>query len=153
MFKLNKNCSITSHLTSNKTIIMTSDPKARRIAQIVRLKPAHVQAYITCHNKVWPGVLQQITECKIVDYSISLDRTPVQMTINGRTEECYTLFASMKYVGDDWEGDMAKMQANEEVRRWWKMTDGMQVSLVDGSSGSTDAKGWRLELEEVFRNE
>jgi len=38
-----------------------------------------------------------------------------------------TLFATFKWVGSDWEGDMKKMSENPEVREWWAMTDGMQV--------------------------
>lgn len=64
-----------------------------------------------------------------------------------------TLFASMKYDGKDFEADMEKMKANPEVQRWWQMTDGMQESLVEGSTGSMDPRGWWRELEEVFRCE
>lgn len=38
-----------------------------------------------------------------------------------------TLFATFKYVGDDWDGDMKRMHENPKVREWWAMTDGMQV--------------------------
>ena len=115
----------------------TSDP--RRISQIVRLKRESLQAYKDCHAAVWPGVLKQIKDCNISDYSIFLD------------EQSMTLFATMKYTGSDFEADMEKMKANPEVRRWWQMTDGMQETLVEGSQGSTDSKGWWKGLEEVFR--
>jgi L-rhamnose mutarotase len=59
----------------------------------------------------------------------------------------------MKWHGTDFEADMARMRENPEVRKWWEMTDGMQESLVEGSGGSTDPKGWWRELEEVFRVE
>ena len=42
-----------------------------------------------------------------------------------------TLFATMKYVGTDFEGDMERMRANPKVREWWAMTDGMQVCHMD----------------------
>jgi len=113
----------------------------RRIAQIVRLKRDSLQAYKDCHAAVWPAVIQQIKDCNITDYSIFLD------------ERSMTLFASMKYTGSDFDADMEKMKANPEVRRWWAMTDGMQESLVEGSTGSTDPKGWWTPLEEVFRHE
>ncbi|EME79006.1 uncharacterized protein MYCFIDRAFT_57882 [Pseudocercospora fijiensis CIRAD86] len=116
---------------------MTAEP--RRIGQIVRLKRECLQAYKDCHAAVWPAVLQQIKDCNIVDYSIFLD------------ESSMTLFASMKYAGSDFDADMEKMKANPEVRRWWQMTDSMQESLVPGSTGSTDEKGWWQPLEEVFR--
>lgn len=116
-----------------------SSPK--RIAQIVRLKRDSIPAYKECHAAVWPAVLKQIKDCNISDYSIYLD------------EMSLTLFASMKYHGTDFDGDMQKMKANPEVQRWWAMTDGMQESFVEGSTGSMDPRGWWRELEEVFRCE
>lgn len=40
---------------------------ARRIAQIVHLKPTAINAYKACHAAVWPEVLLQIQECNIHD--------------------------------------------------------------------------------------
>ncbi|KAL4934597.1 L-rhamnose mutarotase [Aspergillus undulatus] len=108
----------------------------RRIAQIVHLKPSALAAYKECHANVWPEVLQQIKECNIRDYSIFYD--------NDRT-----LFATMKYVGDDYECDMAKMAANPKVREWWAMTDGMQESPNPGAT-SSEGGGWWKVLDEVF---
>ncbi|RAK71656.1 L-rhamnose mutarotase [Aspergillus fijiensis CBS 313.89] len=126
----------------------------RRIAQIVHLKPAAVAAYKECHANVWPEVLRQIHECNIRDYSIFFD--------NERT-----LFATFKYIGEDYEGDMERMRANPKVREWWAMTDGMQVceipslfslSLTEGSPipgavGSAEGPGWWKVLDEVFYTE
>lgn len=118
-----------------------AEAQSRRIAQIVRLKRDSIQAYKDCHAAVWPAVLKQIKECNISDYSIFLE------------ESSMTLFASMKYTGSDFDGDMEKMKANPEVQKWWQMTDGMQETLVQGSKGSMDPKGWWVPLEEVFRYE
>lgn len=41
-----------------------------------------------------------------------------------------TLFATFKYVGEDFDGDMQRMKANPKVREWWGLTDGMQVCLL-----------------------
>ncbi|EGP87537.1 unnamed protein product [Zymoseptoria tritici ST99CH_1A5] len=116
-------------------------PETRRIGQIIRLKPECLQAYKDCHAAAWPAVLKQIKDCNISDYSIYFD------------DRSYTLFATMKWTGTDFEADMESMKANPEVRRWWEMTDSMQETLVDGSTGSTDSKGWWKDLEEVFRCE
>lgn len=119
-----------------------SPTEPKRLAQIVRLKRTSIDEYKACHAEVWPAVQQQIKDCNITDYSIFLDETSM------------TLFATMKYIGDDFEGDMEKMKANPEVRRWWSMTDGMQESFNEGSTGSTDEKtSWWKGLEEVFRFE
>lgn len=87
-------------------------PEPRRIAQIVKLRPEALQAYKECHAAVWPAVLEQIKDCNISDYSIFFD------------DASSTLFASMKWNGQDFEADMKRMSANPEVQRWWKMTDG-----------------------------
>ncbi|KAK6420699.1 hypothetical protein LTR95_016908 [Oleoguttula sp. CCFEE 5521] len=110
----------------------------RRIAQTIRLRRSSLEAYKALHAAIWPAVLKQIKDCNIVDYSIFLDE-PTMM-----------LFAVMKYTGSDWEADMEKMQANDEVRRWWKETDAMQETFVEGSTGSVDAKGWWRGLEELM---
>ena len=110
----------------------------RRIGQIIRLKPKSLEAYKECHAEVWPAVLKQIKDCNISDYSIYFD------------EQSMTLFATMKWNGSDFDADMEKMRGNPEVQRWWQMTDNMQQTLVEGSSGSMDPRGWWRDLEEVF---
>ncbi|KAI0521145.1 DUF718-domain-containing protein [Xylaria bambusicola] len=111
----------------------------RRIAQIVKLKPEFVARYKEVHAAVWPEVLQQIKACNIRDYSIFHD------------PGTGILFASFKYVGFDYAGDMERMRENPKVREWWAMTDGFQESLVPGAknSESGDPTWWR-EIEEVF---
>ncbi|KAK3371905.1 rhamnose mutarotase [Podospora didyma] len=111
----------------------------RRFAQIVKLKPEFVAEYKACHTAVWPEVLQQIKDCNIQDYSISHD------------PDTGILFASFKYVGKDYDGDMKKMRANPKVREWWRMTDGYQESLVPGATSSEAGEpGWWKPMEEVF---
>ncbi|KAI1851934.1 hypothetical protein JX265_008261 [Neoarthrinium moseri] len=111
----------------------------RRIAQIVKLKPEHVAEYKKCHAKVWPEVLQQIKACNIADYSIFWD------------DASGILFATFKYVGYDYAGDMERMKENPKVREWWAMTDAYQESLVPGAKSSESGEpSWWKGLEEVF---
>jgi L-rhamnose mutarotase len=110
----------------------------RRICQIIKVKPSALEEYKRVHAKVWPGVLANLEKQNMVDYSIHYD------------PEHSLLIAHFKYVGNDWEKDSKLGLADEETRRWWKMTDAMQETLVKGSSGSTDEKGWWKDLEEVF---
>ncbi|KAI3069114.1 hypothetical protein CBS147353_7174 [Aspergillus niger] len=102
----------------------------RRIAQIVHLKPSVIAAYKECHAN--------FPLFKI--YSIFFD--------NERT-----LFATFKYVGEDFEGDMQRMKANPKVREWWALTDGMQESPIPGAVGSAEGPGWWKVLDEVFYTE
>ncbi|KAI0130073.1 hypothetical protein BJ170DRAFT_681544 [Xylariales sp. AK1849] len=111
----------------------------KRIAQIVKLKPESVAKYKECHAAVWPEVLQQIKVCNIIDYSIFHDAgTGI-------------LFATFKYVGYDYAGDMERMRENPKVREWWAMTDGYQESLVPGAESSEAGEpSWWKGVEEVF---
>ncbi|KAB5547047.1 hypothetical protein GE09DRAFT_1224063 [Coniochaeta sp. 2T2.1] len=111
----------------------------RRYAQIVKLKPEHVEEYKKVHAAVWPDVLKQIKDCRIEDYSIYLD------------DNTHILFAYFKYVGYDFEGDMERMRENPRVREWWKMTDGWQESMVPGAKSSeAGSPAWWKPVEEVF---
>ncbi|KAI1079635.1 DUF718-domain-containing protein [Whalleya microplaca] len=113
----------------------------RRIAQIVKLKPEFVDKYKEVHAAVWPEVLQQIRVCNIQDYSIFHDPATG------------ILFATFKYVGYDYAGDMERMRENPRVREWWAMTDGWQESLVPGAKSSEAGDpAWWKEVNEVFYN-
>lgn len=116
---------------------MSTSPPSKRYAQVIRLQPSSASEYIALHSAVWPGVLARISACHIHDYSIFYD------------ESLGLLFASFKYRGTDFEGDMKRMAEDEEMRRWWKLTDGMQESLNEGATGS-EAGGWWREMREVF---
>lgn len=111
----------------------------RRVAQIVKLKPEYVAKYKACHAAVWPEVLKQIKACNIRDYSIYHDA------------ETGILFATFKYVGYDYAGDMEHMRENPKVREWWAMTDSYQESMVPGAKSSESGEpSWWKGVEEVF---
>lgn len=46
-----------------------------RFAQIVKLKPEHVEKYKEIHAAVWPEVLNQIKDCNIQDCRLLLTLT------------------------------------------------------------------------------
>ncbi|KAH6633743.1 L-rhamnose 1-epimeras-like protein [Boeremia exigua] len=111
----------------------------RHVGQWLYLRPECIDEYKKCHAAVWPEVLEQIKDSNVHDYSIFLTLTPRP-----------TLFASFKYTGTSFDADMARMAANPKVQEWWRMTDGMQESPVEGAVGSKDGPGWWGQSEEVF---
>ncbi|PSK42068.1 L-rhamnose mutarotase-like protein [Elsinoe australis] len=113
----------------------------RRVCQIVKLKPEALAEYKKIHDEIWPEVVEATKAANMGDYSIFLD------------ERDHTLIGTFKYFGKDFEGDMAKSRENPNLQKWWKITDGMQQTLVEGSTGSTDEKGWWVPLPELFRLE
>ncbi|KAL7419645.1 hypothetical protein Q5752_005558 [Cryptotrichosporon argae] len=113
----------------------------RRLCQVIRLKPEAVDEYKRVHAAVWPGVLDALRAAHIVDYSIHYF-APLGV-----------LVAHMRYVGADFDADMASIAASAVTREWWKLTDAMQESFVPGATGSAGGPGWWAPAEEVFRFE
>ncbi|ORY76864.1 rhamnose mutarotase [Leucosporidium creatinivorum] len=113
----------------------------KRVCQIIKVKPERFEEYCKVHDEVWPGVLAALEKAHFTDYSIHYD--PIHSL----------LIANFKWTGEDWDADMEGVARDEETRRWWKMTDSMQESLVPGAKGSGEEGGWWLDLKEVFRYE
>ncbi|KAJ6531247.1 rhamnose mutarotase [Mycena capillaripes] len=111
----------------------------KRVCQLVKLKPSAEAEYRAIHAAVWPSVLAALERAHVTDYSIHY-YAPLQL-----------LIANFKYTGSDYEADMKKVGEDPETQRWWKVTDVMQETLVDGAEGSGKDIPWWAEAEEVFR--
>ena len=79
----------------------------KRYASVIGLKPEHRAEYERLHADVWPDVLKQIYVSNIRNYSIY------------RYGEI--LFSYFEYIGDDFEGDMARMAEDPTTQRWWDL--------------------------------
>jgi L-rhamnose mutarotase len=113
----------------------------RRFGHVIKVKPEYLDEYIRIHNPIPSAIATWIRNCNIVDYSIFYDGDE-------------RLFATFKYIGQDFDADMRKMQRDETTREWWKVTDAMQVSYDVSSTGSTDSRGnWWKNCREVFRQD
>ncbi len=106
----------------------------KRFGQTIRLKPGKGEAYIACHAKVWPGVLEMIKACNISNYSIFV-KGPV-------------LFAYFEYTGNDFESDMRKMASHEETQKWWDVVKPLMEPVEDRKSGEFWA-----DMDEIFHLE
>ncbi|KAH9939584.1 rhamnose mutarotase [Amylocystis lapponica] len=112
---------------------------AKRICQIIKLKPGAEVEYRALHASAWPGVLAALARYHVADYSIHY-YPPLRL-----------LVANLKYTGTDYAADMHAMAQDEETRRWWAVTDSLQESFVEGAQGSGGDEPWWQDLEEVFR--
>lgn len=70
------------------------------------LKPDKVQDYVELHARPWPELISLIQGCNVHNYSISI-----------RGTELYTYY---EYTGEDYEADMAIMDASPLMQEWWK---------------------------------
>ncbi len=105
-----------------------------RFGQLIGLKEENLERYKKYHSEIWPEIASMITKCNIRNYSI--------YHFNG------LLFAYMEYVGDDFEGDMAKMAADPKTLEWWDIMKPMQEPVDGRKEGE-----WWANMEEVFHQE
>jgi len=103
----------------------------KRIAQVVGIKPKDIVEYERIHEEVWPSVLSMLKSANVHNFSIY------------RYE--HLLFSYMEYTGDDYDADMARIAADPETQRWWKITGPMQNPVPEVENGQ-----WWLTIPEKF---
>ena len=108
----------------------------KRYGSVLGLKTDKVEDYKKIHAAVWPEVLKQIKDSGIRNYTIYLRRFP---------DGSHYLFSHFEYIGEDFDGDMAKMAADPVTQEWWKVCMPMQEPLPDRADGE-----WWAGMEEVF---
>jgi L-rhamnose mutarotase len=112
-----------------------ADKKPQRFGNVIGVRPEKLDEYKKLHAAVWPEIVKAIRDANIRNYSIFLRKLP---------DGNYYLFSYLEYVGNDFQGDMARMAANPEVKRWLKLTDPCQKPLGDRKEGE-----WWASMEEV----
>jgi L-rhamnose mutarotase len=131
---------VTSALLACSTIFTgCAQQKMTRYGSVIGLRAEKLEEYKKLHADVWPGVLKQIKECNINNYSIYL----------GELEKGqFYLFAYFEYTGDDFEADMEKMAADPTTQRWWSVCEPCQIPLPLRKEGE-----WWANMEEVFHQD
>ncbi|MHC4152957.1 MAG: L-rhamnose mutarotase [Planctomycetota bacterium] len=107
----------------------------KRVGMVVQLNDEHMDAYKKLHADSNPGVRDLLTKYNMANFSIFLHE------IDGKWYE----FGYYEYVGDDFEADMAALDAEPRNKEWLKICDPMQIPL----EGET---GW-AEMERVYFNQ
>ena len=110
------------------------EKKVKVVGMVVGIKPEVIPEYKRLHADSNPGVRDLLTKYNMHNFSIFLHK------IDGKWYE----FGYYEYTGDDFEGDMAKLDAEPRNKAWLKVCDPMQVPLKG-------EKGW-AEMERVYSN-
>lgn len=105
----------------------------KRMGLMIGIRPDKIAEYKRLHAATWPGVLAQIADSNIRNFTIFL-REPENV-----------LFGVWEYHGTDFEADMARMAADPVTREWWALTDPCQEPLASRKPGEQ----WSF-MEEVF---
>jgi len=107
----------------------------KRFGMVVGIDPAMIEKYKELHADTNPGVRNLLSKYHMQNFSIFLQE------IDGKWYE----FGYYEYTGDDYEGDMAKLDQEPRNIEWLKVCDPMQIPLPG-------AKGWTV-MEQVYFNE
>ena len=97
--------------------MMSSHPQPERRMFIVGVAPDRREEYLELHRAVWPGVEQALRDAHITNYSI--------FAVGD------ILVGYWEYTGDDYEADMARLDADPLSKDWLTHTDPCQVRIVE----------------------
>ena len=106
----------------------------KRVGMVIGIKPEKIEEYKILHADSNPGVRDLLSKYHMHNFSIFLQE------IDGKLYE----FGYYEYTGDDFEGDMAKLDVEPRNIEWLKICDPMQIPLPG-------SEGW-VEMEQVYYN-
>jgi L-rhamnose mutarotase len=109
-------------------------PQVKRVGMVVGIRPEVIDEYKGLHADDNPGVRDLLNKYNMHNFSIFLHQ------IDGKWYE----FGYYEYAGSDFEGDMAKLDAEPRNKEWLKVCDPMQVPLAGYD-------GWAV-MEQVYYN-
>ena len=107
----------------------------KRVGMVVGLDEKKIDEYKRVHADDHAGVRDLLSKYHMQNFSIFLHQ------IEGKWYE----FGYYEYTGDDFEGDMTRLDAEPRNKEWLTVCDPMQVPL----EGET---GW-AEMEMVYHND
>jgi L-rhamnose mutarotase len=107
----------------------------KRVGMVIELRPEYIEKYKAVHADSNPGVRDLLNKYHMHNFTIFLHE------IDGK----YYEFGYYEYTGNDFEGDMAKLDAEPRNKTWLTICDPMQIPLKGYDS-------W-AEMEVVYRND
>jgi len=111
-----------------------SQPKVKRVGMVIGVRADKLADYKALHADSNPGVRDLLTKYHMHNFSIFVHE------IEGKLYE----FGYYEYTGNDFEGDMAKLDAEPRNKAWLKVCDPLQVPLKG-------EKSWAV-MERVYYN-
>ncbi len=109
--------------------------QVKRVGMVIRVRPEKIQEYKELHADSNPGVRDLLTKYNMHNFSIFL------YEIDGKFYE----FGYYEYTGENYEEDMAKLDAEPRNKQWLKICDPLQIPL-EGE------KSWAI-MERVYYND
>jgi L-rhamnose mutarotase len=110
--------------------------KIKRVGKVIEIKEDRLEEYKTLHAGSNPGVRDLLSAVNIQNFSIYVTQLP-----DGK----YYLFSYYEYTGEDYQADMAKLDAEPRIKKWLEMCNSTQISLQKES-------GWKV-MDPVYYND
>lgn len=108
--------------------------RVKRVGMVIGIRQEKIQEYKGLHADSNPGVRDLLSKYNMHNFSIFLHE------IDGKFYE----FGYYEYTGDNYEEDMAKLDAEPRNKQWLKLCDPMQLPLKG-------EKSWAI-MEQVYYN-
>jgi L-rhamnose mutarotase len=99
----------------------------KRFGAVVGIKPEMIPEYTRLHTGDNVTIRDLLRKANISNNSIFLHE------IEGKWYE----FSYWEYIGDDYEGDMARLAAEPRYQAWLKLCDPMQIPLKNEKTWAT----------------
>ena len=109
--------------------------KVKRVGMVIGIRPEKIDEYKALHADDNPGVRDLLTKYHMHNFSIFMHE------IDGK----YYEFGYYEYTGDNFEADMAKLDAEPRNKQWLTICDPMQIPLKG-------YKSWAV-MEQVYYND
>ena len=103
----------------------------QRYGMAVKLKDEKREYYIENHANVWPEVLEELKKINVQNYSIFLKED--------------FMFGYLEYTGNNFDGDMEKMQQIPIVDKWTKL----MIDCFNPFPNNDDNESWVM-MDQIF---
>ena len=107
----------------------------KRIGMLIKIKPDKLDDYIALHADTNAGVRHLLSKYNMRNFSIFMTQLE---------DGNYYEFGYWEYWGNDYEGDMQKIEAEPENKAWLILCDPMQIPLEGETS-------WR-HMKRIYHN-
>ena len=87
---------------------------ARRCAGMLKMKEGMYDQYVALHDNVWEEVMARMYGANMRNFVVYLH------------EPSLTMFHHFEYIGDDFEKDMASVESDPIIRKWWSYCEPCQ---------------------------
>jgi len=102
-----------------------SNPEVKRVGMVIKIDSTRITEYLALHADSNPGVRDLLVKYHLRNFSIFMTQLD---------DGNYYEFGYYEYTGNNFETDMASLDAEPRNKDWLKICDPMQISLKGETS-------------------